>query len=122
MAETVDLTPQELNLKLYSGDGVRLPVTITDKDDNPVDLTTGTIKVQIRLKRGVDTPAEAEFAVDLTDGADGIAVISLTGTQTHDLAPTTKFKGVWDFQWTVTGSPPRTLIQGRVECDVDVTR
>lgn len=122
MTETVDLTPQQLDLKLYSGDGVRLPVTITDKNDDPVDLTTGTIKVQIRLKRGIDTPAEAEFSVDLTDGVDGVAIISLTGTQTHDLAPVKNFKGVWDFQWTASGAQPRTLIQGKVECDVDVTR
>lgn len=123
MAEQIDLSPQVLDLKLYSGDGVRFRVIVTDKNNDPVPLT-GTMEAQIRDKRGETDTAEAEFSVDLTDAADGIAVFSLTGEQTRALTDQNEktFKGVWDCQWTPSGSEPRTFCQGKVECDVDVTR
>lgn len=119
--ETIDLTPQELDLVLYAGDGVRFPLVVTDKDLNPVNLT-GTLKAQIRAKYA-DTEPAANFAVDLSDAVNGNAVLTLAGTDTQALVVLgKKFKGVWDVEWTPAGGEPRTLLQGKVECDPDATR
>lgn len=117
----IDLTPQILDLVLYSGDGSRFRLVITDVNNQPVPIT-GTIEAQIRTKRGLAGDPSAEFDVDMTQAADGVAILSLTGTQTQALAPTRKFVGVWDVEWTPEGSEPRTLVQGKVECDLDVSR
>jgi len=117
----IDLRPTTLDLDLYSGDGVSILLTITNNDGDPIPVD-GAITAQIRKER-LDTDIQAEFAVDLTDAADGNLVVSLTGDQTAALIvdePT--FSGVWDIQWVATGAQPRTLVQGQVTCDADVTR
>lgn len=121
MAQEIDLSPQELDIVLYSGDGARFRLVVTDKDDLPVNLT-GTIEAQIRVKRGIEGTPSAQFNVDMTDAETGIAILTLTGEQTQALAETRKFVGVWDVEWTPEGGQPRTLVQGKVECGLDVSR
>lgn len=120
MAQSINLEPQTLDLTLYAGDGVIFRLVVTDNDNQPVPLT-GTIDAQIRLTRTTADPPAAEFAVDLTDADTGIVLLSLTGEQTHTLASSKKFSGVWDLQWTPVGAEPRSLVQGKVECVLDVT-
>jgi hypothetical protein len=72
-------------------------------------------------------PPIASFAVNAVDAYAGKVVLSLTGQQTADLskhpsAKSGKFVGVWDLQWAPSGSEPRTMCQGKVECTADVTR
>jgi len=123
MTQTIDLSPQILNLKLYAGDGVTFRLSVKNKDDEPVNLI-GTMEAQIRLKRGLGDDPLAEFSIDLSEAEDGIARLTLTGEQTQELIPITnkRFHGVWDLQWTPTDGQPRTLCQGRVECFTDVSR
>jgi hypothetical protein len=126
MANKIDLLPQVLDLVLYSGDGISLRLTCKDKAGSPVDITGG-VKAQIRLERLTPGAPIAEFAVSLVDAYLGIVVLSLTGSQTQDLiedpsSTNGKFTGVWDVQWTPSGSQPRTICQGSVECVADVTR
>jgi hypothetical protein len=121
MTELIDLSPASVNLKLYSGDGVRFRLIATDKNNAAVNLT-GTITAQIRKERGGSFAASAEFMIDLTNAATGVAVLSLTGAQTQALARKENFSGVWDVQWTASDSEPRTLCQGKVEVVVDVSR
>lgn len=117
----IDLSPAVIDLVLYAGDGVSFRLVVKDGDEVPVPLT-GSMIAEIRVKRPDPDPASAEFAIDLTDAADGIVRLSLTGEQTQALAPTKDFKGVWDIQWTPDGAQPRTFCQGKVECGVDVSR
>lgn len=113
--------PQTLDLSLYAGDGAGLRFTITDSTGAALPLT-GEMKAQIRANRENADPALAEFAVDLTDFATGVVLISLTGEQTHALINgDEKFDGVWDLEWTPEGDEPATLVQGNVECSPDVT-
>jgi hypothetical protein len=120
--QTIDLSPQILNLVLYAGDGVKIRLTVVDNDDAAIDLT-GEIESQIRITRDKTDPANATFSVDLTDQTDGIVVLSLTGDDTQGLVTDgKKFKGFWDVQWTPTGEQPRTILQGKVECFEDVSR
>lgn len=121
----ISLVPEILDLSLYGGDGVELRLVVTDTGGAPVSLT-GTIDAQVRSTRTTSAEA-AVFDADLTDADTGVVILSLTGAQTEALhgdpdTPTERFVGVWDVQWTPQGSEPVTLIQGKVESALDVTR
>ena len=123
---SISLIPEKVDLTLYGGDGVELEINVTNGPTGPIDLT-GEVMAQIRGSR-VNPAVGAEFAVDLTQGANGVAIVSLTGDQTAALHgdpahPLEKFTGVWDVQWMpASGRSPVTLVQGNVESNLDVTR
>lgn len=120
----ISLLPQVQDLKFYGGDGVQLQLVVSTKAGTPVNLT-GAIVAQIRESR-INPSVKASFATAITDAVGGIARLSLTGVQTASLHgspnPIEKFSGVWDVQWTPTGSEPVTILQGSVESSLDVTR
>lgn len=112
--------PQVLDLTLYAGDGTEFRLVVKDSSNVAIPLT-GTMRAQIRESRSSPNPPSAVFNIDLSDGDDGIAILSLTGEQTQALAPSSSFSGVWDLEWTATGAEPVTLLQGKVECNPDVS-
>ena len=120
--KTLTYVPQTVDLVLYAGDGTSFRLTVTDPAKDPLPLT-GTMIAQIRAERDSPDPPSAEFTVDLTDAADGVAVLKLSGTDTQALVvDDVKFVGVWDVEWTPTDAEPVTLCQGKVECMPDVSR
>jgi hypothetical protein len=114
--------PQRVNLLLYAGDGVALRLTaINAENGNSLDLA-GELTAQIKAKR-TDTEPLIEFTINTDQAANGILDLFLTGEQTSELFTDGKqFKGAWDVQWLADGEEPRTLVQGTVICDLDVTR
>jgi hypothetical protein len=119
-ATKISLIPSELDLALYAGDGVTLVIGLNGSS-GPLNVTGG-IAAQIRQNRA-DDDTPTDFTADLTNGASGQVVLSLTGDQTQALSiDGQQFKGVWDVQWTPTGSEPVTVLQGSVTVDPDVTR
>jgi hypothetical protein len=118
----ISLIPSSLDLALYAGDGVSLLFNLNDSAGQPLDVT-GVVAAQIRDDRA-DAVALADFTSDLTQGAQGIVVLSLTGDQTAGLIQQDykQFTGFWDMQWTKNGGEPVTVLQGAVTCDPDVTR
>ena len=122
MAGRINLQPELVDLILYAGDGVDLPITCTDGAGAPIDMS-GAVTAQIRLERLTPDPPIVSFSVNAVDAYLGKVILSLTGDQTADLVSESgKFVGVWDVQWTPAGNQPRTLCQGKVECVADVTR
>lgn len=123
-SSTISLLPETQDLSFYCGDGVQLQLVVSNGAGGPVNLT-GTLKAEIRESRA-NPAVKATFATNITDAANGIAIISLTGVQTASLhgspTPIEKFSGVWDLQWTPQGSEPVTILQGKVESSLDVTR
>lgn len=122
--QVLSYVPQTLDLAVYAGDGPSFALNVKDPAGDPIPLT-GTMRAQVRRTRHAVDPPDAEFEVDLTDAATGIAVVKLTGDQTESLfalAVTGKnYLGVWDLEWTPEGEEPVTLCQGKVECLADVT-
>lgn len=117
----ISFIPEELDLALYAGDGASIQLTIADNDNAPLSVD-GEVTAQIRKSRG-DEEVLAEFSVDLSAGPTGVIFISLTGDQTAALITNKPvIKGVWDVQWKKTDAQPITLVQGKVECNADVTR
>lgn len=120
--QTISFTPRIVDLVLYAGDGPNFRLVVTTPAGGIVNLT-GTMRAQIRSERTAPDPPEATFEIDMSQAANGIAVLKLTGDQTQDLVPTeTQFIGVWDLEWTPEDTEPVTLCQGKVECNPDVTR
>lgn len=121
MSAAISLVPEKVTLTLYAGDGLQLRITVTDPDGAPIPLD-GTIAAQIRAHRE-DTAPTAVFAVDATDAAAGVVVIALTDEQTAALLNgSSRFYGAWDVQWTSLADVTKTLVQGQVVGDLDVTR
>ena len=108
--QSITYDPQILDLGLYAGDGTSFRLVVTDAAGAPVNQT-GAMIAQIRTARDSPDPPVTEFTIDLSEAAEGIAALKLTGTQTQALG---KFSGVWDLQWTPTGEEPLTLCQGKL--------
>lgn len=118
----IKFDPPILDLSLYAGDGPTFQVVIKDPLGAAVPLT-GSMEAEIRLEYDDADPPLAAFTIDDSLFDDGIAILSLTGAQTQSLVTgNEKFEGVWDLEWTATGSEPLTLCKGKVECSPDVTR
>lgn len=123
----IDVQPQKVNLLLYAGDGTSVKFILTDGPTAEPLPVTGTVMAQIRLDRLSPDPPIVSFAVDLSEAADGIVYCNISAAQTRSLvedasAVNGRFTGVWDVQWTPSTGLPRTLVQGKVECIIDVSR
>lgn len=117
----ISLVPEQVDLELYAGDGAALRLVVTDTSGAPIPID-GAVTAQIRASR-LDSAIAASWATDMADAANGIVLISLTGVQTADLVNgSEKFDGFWDVEWDPTTQEPITLMQGKVTCELDVTR
>jgi len=110
---TLSTAPQELNLNLYSGDGVTLIFTfVEDGDPWP---TTGTWLAQVRSSPVNDVITSFHIA---NDEAGGVVTASLSGVQVRSLGN----DAVWDLQQHPPGAEPRTWYRGCINVIGDVSR
>lgn len=113
----ISFIPESLDLSCYAGDGAAVRIVVSSKG-TPFDVS-GDHEAQIRINR-LDADPVDEFDIDDSDAANGVLLMSLTGEQTAQFGD--GFKGVWDMQWTATDGQPKTLVQGKITCTLDVTR
>ena len=111
----VDLGPAGVDLRGYRGDSFTARFTFRYVDGTPVALD-GTWLAQLRLEPSDADPLDS-FAVDTTDQATGVVVVSLTPAQTVALAQRT----VWDLQNVATAGT-RTWFAGTLYLGGEVTR
>jgi hypothetical protein len=117
---TIDVTPANLDLTLYAGDGFTMRISFINKETgNPWPLT-GTWLAQIRATAAAPDPPIASFAIDTHDAVNGNITVSLTGEDTR--ACLGNVVSFWDLQQTVLGGEPRTWYAGKVKVGQDVTR
>ena len=105
------------NITIYQGDTYAHELRIKDSANANVNISTRTYTGQIRKKRNSDTAA-ATFTSEITNGANGIVVLSLTSAETANIASGTY---VYDFQET-NGSTVTTLITGTATITGEVSR
>jgi len=111
---TVDLTPLAVDLVVYQGDDIYLDVTVTDANEQPMDLTGQTPKAQIRTS----PPAAevlAEFACTVSSNVIHMHLLALDAAKLNAAAS-------WDVQITSAGGVIRTLVYGAVRPTLEVTR
>lgn len=105
------------NITIYQGDTYAHELRIKDSANANVNISTRTYTGQIRKKRNSDTAA-ATFTSEITNGANGVVVLSLTPAATANIAAGTY---VYDFQET-NGSTVTTLITGSAIITGEVSR
>ena len=105
------------NITIYQGDTYAHELRIKNSANANVTITSRTYSGQIRKKRNSDTVA-ATFTSEITNGANGIVVMSLTAAATANIAAGTY---VYDFQET-NGTVITTLITGTVTVTGEVSR
>ena len=116
MGTKIDLTPAILDLNLYSGDGEDFQISFIDEVKTPIDVSRFTWLAQIRQLR---TSIEAiDLSIDATKANVGILTIHISSIITKSLPKTSQ----WDLQNTSLTTEPRTVLQGTVTCNKDVTR
>lgn len=113
----LDLTPQQLDLKLIYGDDPLIYLTFWTDDTKTelLDLTGYTgWAATIRTAAG-DT---ATFTVDASDQANSVIALQLDGEDVRDF-PSKRTR--WDCRVTLPDAREVTLYQGRVTFKADQT-
>lgn len=116
----IRIGPGELNATIKRGDDASFTVTITEASV-PVVLPATGWKAEVRAKATTaanyaDYPVLMEFAIDTTDAATGVLIISWDGADIDALPK----KAYWDLQ---NDDPAvRTYLAGLVTPEDQVTR
>lgn len=105
------------DISIYQGDTYAHELRIKDSANANVSITSRTYTGQIRKKRNSDTAA-ATFTSQITNGANGIVVLSISPANTANIAPGSY---VYDFQET-NGAVVTTLITGTCTVIGEVSR
>lgn len=105
------------NISIYKGDTYLHSLSIKDSSNTAIDLSTRTYIAQIRQSSAA-SGAEASFAIDTTDAANGVIVLSLTASQTSSLKSGTYY---YDLQETA-GTVITTLMYGDAVVSGDISR
>jgi hypothetical protein len=120
---TVALGPAPLDITgIRAGDRNLIQLTLL-RSGVPMNLTGMTVKAQARKAvTDAGTPA-LEAEVLMVNATGGVFTIRWDGEEVRTLMAGAKaWKGVWDLQSTSTGEDPVTLLAGKFEADMDVTR
>ena len=107
------MQPANLPLDLYRGDSGRMQVTVSDKAQQPVDLTGVVAKAEIRDRPAGTTIVPLICVVTLPNIID----VTLLAADSQKLPS----KGVWDLQLTYASGDVKTLLVGQVQVTTDVT-
>ena len=120
MATNVKSATAYVNYTEFSGDTLVLNFTYKDENGIPVDMTSQTVKMDIKI-----TPTDAVPLLTLTE-LDGIVlgnaesniVATVTDTQTLNLGVA---DFVYDMEFTDQGGHVNTLISGSITLEQSVT-
>jgi len=107
-----------LPIKIDQGAKFELPITYLDADQEPIDLTDYTAKMQIRVAAGAD-----EAIITLTtdpdggiviDGPNGKITVSIPATETADFSA--PWEGFYDLKVIPPNAPEdaERVLQGSV--------
>jgi hypothetical protein len=108
--------PAKVDLSVYRGDTGQFRITVTDDQDNPVDVSAAAWEADIRLK-ATDPTVITNFDVQLVNG-DTSSIDVLLSSDNSELLPT---GCVYDVEMRV-GSTVTTLIYGTITVTQDVSR
>jgi hypothetical protein len=109
----VNAIPAAVDLGLYQGDDFSMTLTITDLNDQPVDISAGTVEAQIRVSRSSPTVA-ASFAATV---ATNVVTLVLGAADSSALPQLCVWDCVLDWSGTII-----TLAGGRLELMARVTQ
>jgi hypothetical protein len=104
MASSISFIPQEVDLNgIYQGGTMLLICAATDADNNPIDMTGGSVQCIIRSAQVNTSTLIATPTVTWVNQSTGHFNLSLTSTQTLALNFTSAF---WDCVFIDSNTPP----------------
>jgi hypothetical protein len=109
--------PGNYNIDHYRGDTF-LKYFTWKADDEPVDMTGGTLLAQIRQNTAFTAPVYATFTVQNPDLANGYFELYLAPAILKDATWT---RGAWDVQYTYADGEVQTLLFGEFNLTDDVS-
>jgi hypothetical protein len=112
---TLSQLPAAINLNAYRGDDFAFTLTVTDANNNPVDVTGWTILAQIRTRPDAIDPPTAVFTVSVA-----VNVITLTLSHTVSAGIAAGLY-VWDCQLTNLSAAVHTIAAGSMSLTADVS-
>lgn len=118
---TTNCTFPVLDLCAYRGDTLEFSVQWLDQNQDPIDVTSYTAKLQVREKTASPDPPEVELTeiAGITLLADGNIEVKFEAADT--LFPNLKRSGVYDLELTSPGGDVTTLLSGTIAITDDVT-
>jgi len=109
----------KLDIEIEQGASFSRLITITDADNNPVDISGDTFAGQVRKHPKQDI-IEGAFTFQFhTDGTDGKIVILMDNETTASM---TYGKCVYDIEWTKSSGTVVRLLEGAINVTPEVTR
>ena len=90
----------------------------TDADNVALDLSTYTVKAEIRKELSYTSLLIGTFNIDMTDAANGNITLTFTEIET---AAITESAGFWDLLFEVAGGSKESWVEGEVEIKESVT-
>lgn len=110
------------NFEIEAGATFSRTITYKDSDNDAIDLSGSTVRMQIR-----NNYSSSDAAISLTTPSTGIAFTSNTGefTITMTAAQTSAFtfrQGVYDIEIEYSGGTVERILEGRVKISSQVTQ
>ena len=108
--------PQFQSFPVMSGDQVQLEFTVTDNDDNAVDLAGGSGRFALARNQEstiiIDSESSPQTAtVTVTDATNGLVNVVITDENTEALVGTY----YWAFKWTDNTGREALVAQGYID-------
>lgn len=111
------------NTTIEKGATFELTVTYNDSAGVPVNLTTWTVRMQVRETPGSDTAILTSEGgsptIVLTKNSTGVISATVSATNTAALTPSTAF---YDIEAQTSAGVVRRVLQGRIIISPEVTR
>lgn len=120
MTESSSSIAGALNITHKRGDTFQRNFTITDDDDNPIDLTGYTCRLQIRENASRDAVLSATTSnyISITGASDNIITVVVPAS----LMSFDARSYLWDLEVTSTGSVTETWLAGTFTLVQDITQ
>jgi hypothetical protein len=109
--------PATRNIEIYQGDTYAHQLVLKNNANVVINITSRTYSGQIRKRRSSDT-ISASFTAEITDGANGVVVFTITPELTANLRAGVY---VYDFQ-EINGQTITTILTGNATVTGEVTR
>lgn len=109
----------KLDIEIEQGASFSRLITITDADNNPVDISGDTFAGQVRKHPKQDIIEGAFTFQFYTDGTDGKVAIRMDNETTTAM---TYGRNVYDIEWTKSSGTVIRLLEGTATVTPEVTR
>ena len=105
-----------------AGDTKYFNLIYKDCDGNPVDLTGSTARMQLRLSHSGAIIIDKQPTTTLTTGGEIEFKFESSETSALVVSPASRASYFFDVELTAANSDIKTLVNGKIDVDTDITR